>query len=158
MQWYELNPKRLEVEIYLMQANGVNFELYEDENSNLLWRGPLHVLGHIHRDVRIVYPANFPYEPINLYILGPKLPPSEHVWHDGKICYCKFEEWDTGWTAFAVYLTAIRFLYEYYSGKIERSDFHILPYDRNVWRIIHRSDNGNFTKGLFKRILRVLRE
>ena len=145
MQWYELDPERLEIEIRLMEGEGVNFQLCRDENYNLLWRGPIRVRGHLHRDVRLVYPETFPYEPIELYILEPKLPPFEHVAINGRVCYCRREEWNPDWTALAVYLTAIRFLDEYYSGKMFKRRKQL------------SAPNFGDQESLFRRILEVLR-
>lgn len=121
MQWYEqtIFKKRLKVEILLMERNGVNFKLYQDDLGRLLWRGQLCVLGYYHGDVRLVYPESFPYKPIKVYIFDPKLPKiSHHIHEDGSICYIKPDEWSPEWTAYAVYLTTIRFLHDFYSGKI----------------------------------------
>jgi ubiquitin-protein ligase len=120
LQWYLTNEERLKLEIELMQKSGVNFQLFSDEYENLLWRGPLFVCNHYHSDVRLVYPENFPYERINVYVLDPKLPPlTHHVLEDGRICYMKDEEWSPNWTAYAVYLTTIRFLNDFYKGVME---------------------------------------
>jgi len=119
MQWYLNDKMRLKVEIELMKKGGVNFDLCQDENENLLWRGALTVLGHYHGDVRLVYPENFPYQQMVVYVLKPRLPPvSEHIFGDGTICYMKPSEWSPEWTAYAVYLTTIRFLNAFYSGKL----------------------------------------
>lgn len=119
MQWYLRNKRRLRVEIELMERNGVNFSLYMDEDENLLWRGPISVLGRYHEDVRLVYPKRFPYEEIEVYVLGPRLPQiTHHVFSDGRICYISPGEWTPEWTAYAVYLTTIRFLHDFYRGKM----------------------------------------
>jgi len=122
MQWYLEDKERLELEIELMEDKGVNFQLFQDEEGNLLWRGSLSIMGHYHSDVRLVYPENFPYEPIKVYILNPMLPTSNlHIHEDGSICYMREEEWSPDWTAYAVYLKTIEFLYEFYSGKMDYS-------------------------------------
>ena len=122
MQWYSLDRERLKVEVKLMERNGVNFQLCQDGLNNLLWRGPLYVLGHYHGDVRIVYPENFPNEQIRIYVLGPKLPRVNlHVHEDGSICTMKSEEWSPNWTAYAMYLKTIEFLNDFYSGKMNFS-------------------------------------
>jgi ubiquitin-protein ligase len=119
MQWYVYDKRRLKVEVALMERNGVNFELCMDEDGNLLWRGSICVLGHFHGDVRLVYPENFPYEPMKVYIFKPRLPRiASHVFVDGSICYLELGQWSPEWTAFAVYLTTIRFLHDFYSGKM----------------------------------------
>lgn len=119
MQWYLKDKQRLEIEIKLMENNGVNFQRFVDEDGNLLWKGCLIVLGHYHEDVRLVYTENFPYEPMRVYILKPQLPRIiHHICEDGRICYIEPDEWSADWTAYAVYLTTIRFLYDFYSGKM----------------------------------------
>ena len=119
MQWYLRDRDRLEVEIMLMEDAGVNFELYEDDFGNLLWRGSLLVRDHYHGDVRLVYDRDHPYKPMTVYVLEPKLPRvNPHIHPDGSICYIKSDEWSPEWTALAVYLTTIRFLDDFYSGKM----------------------------------------
>jgi ubiquitin-protein ligase len=113
------NKDRLKLEVELMQRSGANFQLCSDEHENLLWCGPLLVCNNYHSDVRLAYPENFPHEKIGVYVLSPKLPPvTHHVHEDGQICYMKDEEWSPDWTAYAVYLTTIRFLNDFYSGKM----------------------------------------
>lgn len=112
--------RRLKIEIALMEKHGVNFELCQDEFENLLWRGQLNVLGHYHEDVRLVYTQNFPYEPMRVYILHPRLPRRHHIYEDGSICYIAPNEWSPEWTAYAVYLTTIRFLHDFYTGEMRR--------------------------------------
>lgn len=123
-QWYLRDKKRLQIEVLLMKENGINFELCEDEDGNLLWRGPMIVRGHFHRDVRLVYDKDHPYKPMRVYIFEPKLPPvNPHIHSDGSICYCKPEEWSPEWTALKVYLVTIRFLDEFYSGKMNSESY-----------------------------------
>ncbi|MGQ9469217.1 MAG: hypothetical protein ACUVTD_05255 [Nitrososphaerales archaeon] len=122
MQWYKqlIYKRRLKTEIELMERNGVNFNLCLDENENLVWHGSLYILGYFHRDVRLVYPEFFPHSEMEVYILKPKLPRiTHHVSEDGKICYIHPSEWSPEWTAYAVYLTTVRFLHDFYSGKME---------------------------------------
>jgi len=89
--------------------------LYEDdENGELAWQGYLR--GHM---IRLVYSPNHPYEEMKVYVLQPKLPVVNlHIHSDGSICYMKNSEWHPEWTAYAVYLTTIRFLDEFYSGRM----------------------------------------
>ena len=134
MQWYLTNKSRLELEVEIMKGNGVNFQLCSDERGNLLWRGPLLVCGHYHSDVRLVYPENFPYQKIEVYVLNPKIPPViYHVHEDGRICYMKEDsEWSANWTAYTVYLTTIRFLYDFYNGKMYEAQYPIsLPLNQH---------------------------
>jgi hypothetical protein len=120
LQWYLFNKERLKVEIELMERNGVNFQLCQDGYGNLLWRGQLFVQNHLHKDVRLVYPENFPYTQIKIYILDPKLPKTSiHVHEDGSICVMKPEEWSPDWTAYAMYLKAIEFLNAFYRGELD---------------------------------------
>lgn len=122
MQWYLYNKERLKVEIELMERNGVNFQLYQDKSGNLFWRGSLHVLGHYHDDVRLVYPEDFPFKQIVIYVLEPKLPiVNIHIHADGSICVMKSDEWSPDWTAYAMYLKTIEFLHAFYSGKMDNS-------------------------------------
>jgi len=146
MQWYLKDEERLKLEIYLMEMKGVNFQLHQDEEGNLLWRGPLSVLGHYHDDVKLVYTENFPYEPIVVYVLKPKLPRiTIHVHEDGRICYIKPQEWNAGWTAYAVYLRTVSFLHEFYSGKM--CDYSPL--------ITHRTFQPRQRKGLLGRLMEI---
>jgi len=137
MQWYIRDKDRLRAEIMLMEDAGVNFDLYEDEEGNLLWRGSVSIMGHYHGDVRLVYDKNHPYEPITVYVLEPKLPPvNPHIHPDGSICYIKPEEWSPEWTALAVYLTTIRFLRDFYSGKMENGPPSIMNSFANLLRAL----------------------
>jgi len=120
MQWYLRKKKRLMLEIELMESKGVNFQLCQNDYGDLLWRGSLCVLGNYHNDVRLVYLEDFPYEPMDVYVLEPSLPTSyHHVFSDGRICYIKPEEWNPSWTAYDVYLTTIRFLHDFYLGEMD---------------------------------------
>jgi ubiquitin-protein ligase len=120
MQWYLTKKKRLILEIELMESKGVNFQLCRNDRGDLLWRGPLCVSSFYHDDVRLVYPEHFPYKPMDVYVLKPSLPLSNlHVYHDGRICYLRPEEWSPNWTAYEVYLTTIRFLHDFYSGEMD---------------------------------------
>lgn len=133
MQWYLIYPERLEAEISLMRDNGVNFTLWQDCCGNLLWRGSLSILGHYHGDVRLVYPEYYPEMPIVVYVLEPKLPMDNvHIHEDGSICYIKPDEWYPDWNAYWVYLTTIRFLREYYSGKMSRHSFSYTPTQKGL--------------------------
>jgi len=119
VQWYLVNKKRLKAEIKLMEDNGVNFDLYTDDRENLFWRGALRVSGHYHGDVRLVYNQNHPYVQMDDYVLDPQLPQTtHHIFSDGRICYIGPAEWSPEWTAFAVYLTTIRFLEDFYAGRM----------------------------------------
>lgn len=103
----------------MMKENGVNFTLCQDDGGNLLWRGPLSVLGHYHGDVRLVYSEDFPDEPMIVYVFEPRLPTvNVHIHYDGSICYILPEEWYSDWNAYWVYLSTIRFLHDFYSGKM----------------------------------------
>lgn len=120
MQWYLRKKKRLMLEIELMESRGVDFQLCQNDYGDLLWRGPLFVLGYYHDDVRLVYLEDFPYEPMDVYVLEPSLPSSNlHVFDDGRICYLRPEEWSPRWTAYDVYLTTIRFLNDFHLGEID---------------------------------------
>jgi len=122
LQWYLKDKRRLAVEIELMENNGVNFQLYQDDYDNLIWHGPLSVLGRYHNDVRLVYTENFPFEPMKVYVFEPQLPKvNVHIHEDGSICYIEPKEWNANWTAYAVYLTTIRFLNDFYSGRMDSS-------------------------------------
>jgi len=100
-----------------MNRHAPFFFLYQDdETDKLVWRGPLSVHGHYHADVRLVYNEAHPYLKMKVYVLQPQLPcVNLHIHEDGEICYEK-NEWNPEWTAYAVYLTTIRFLEEFYSG------------------------------------------
>jgi hypothetical protein len=122
LQWYLKDKRRLALEIELIENNGVNFQLCQDDNNNLIWRGPLSVLGHYHGDVRLIYTENFPSEPMKVYVFEPRLPKVNiHIHEDGSICYIEPNEWNANWTAYAVYLTTIRFLNDFYSGRMDNS-------------------------------------
>lgn len=122
LQWYLTDKERLAVENGLMERNGVNFRLCQDEFGNLLWCGPLYILGNYHSDVRLVYPEEFPYKQLNVYVLEPKLPKVNiHIHEDGSLCVMKGDEWSPDWTAYAMYLKTIEFLDAFYSGKMDSS-------------------------------------
>lgn len=119
MAWYLTDKKRLKAEIRLMEENGVNFQLCTNDEGHLLWHGALTVSGHYHGDVRVVYADMFPSVPMEVYIFEPKLPlVNVHIHENGSICYIAPREWNANWTAFAVYLTTIRFLEEFYAGRM----------------------------------------
>jgi hypothetical protein len=152
LQWYLTNKARLKLEVELMESNGVNFQLYTDEHGNLLWRGPLLVCNHYHSDVRLVYPENFPYQKMDVYVLGPKLPlVTHHVSSEGKICYMRGEEWSPEWTAYAVYLTTIRFLNDFYNGKMYETWYLRLP--SSQYQVSQPQDEN---KNIFKRMWRAV--
>jgi len=94
------------------------FLCQDDDTGNLVWRGSLSIRRHHHGDVRLVYDKSHPYLKMKAYILWPQLPcVNMHIHEDGEICYQK-NEWNPEWTAYAVYLTAIRFLNDFYSGRM----------------------------------------
>jgi len=133
-QWYLLDKDRLRIELRLMERNGVNFQLCRDEYGNLLWRGPLCIRGHYHGHVRIVYPENFPFEQIRIYVFEPMLPRVNlHIHEDGSICTMKPEEWSPNWTGLAMYLKTIEFLDSFYSGKM-RNEVVLTPADVGTYR------------------------
>ena len=135
MQWYLRDKRRLRAEIELMEQNGVNFELYTDDDENLLWKGPLYVSNHYHGDVRLVYSEIHPFKQMTVFIMDPSLPCINlHVHQNGTVCYIRDEEWSPEWTALAVYLTAIRFLSDYYSGDMGSSLHYSLPHHEYVPR------------------------
>jgi hypothetical protein len=102
-----------------MNRYASSFSLFQDDTTgNLLWRGSVSVRGHQHEDVRLVYSEDHPCEDIKVFIFKEKLPcVNYHIHSDGSICYT--DRWDPQWTALAVYLTVIRFLDEFYSGRME---------------------------------------
>jgi ubiquitin-protein ligase len=101
-----------------MNQHAPSFSLcQEDSTGNLIWRGSISSHGHCHDDVRLVYSENYPYEQIVVYIFREQLPRvNYHIHSDGSICYT--DRWSPEWTALAVYLTVIRFLDEFYSGRM----------------------------------------
>jgi hypothetical protein len=139
MQWYLTDKRRLKAEIRLMEQNGVNFELCVDGDENLLWRGSFYVSNQYHGDVRLVYDEIHPYKQMTVYILDPPLPHTNlHVHSDWTICYIRENEWSPEWTAFAVYLTTIRFLNDYYSGNmIDHIPYQVyVPREKSIFEKI----------------------
>jgi ubiquitin-protein ligase len=120
MEWYQsqAGARRLEIERKQMEKGAPQFSLYHDtETEELVWRGSVSVQGHSH-EIRLVYSENHPYEIMTVYVLKPSLQKhSVHVHDDSSICYMK-DEWSPEWTAFSVYLTVLRFLDDYYSGRM----------------------------------------
>lgn len=123
MPWYQTlrGTKRLNLETRQMKRYAPSFFLYkEDETGDLLWRGRISVRHHQHRDVRLVYDRDHPYEEMKVFVLNEKLPCDNwHIHSDGSICYIKSNEWHPEWTALTVYLTVLRFLDDFYSGGME---------------------------------------
>jgi len=69
--------------------------------------------------VRLVYDNNHPYEKIKVFVLREQLPcVNNHIHADGSICYIADNEWNPEWTAYAVYVTAKRFLEDFWSGRM----------------------------------------
>jgi ubiquitin-protein ligase len=100
-----------------MKKGAPQFSLYlDDETGELIWQGSVCVRGHSH-EARLVYSRNHPYEKMAVYV-NPRLRNSLHVHSDGSLCYMRNEEWSPEWTAFSVYLTILRFLDDYYSGRM----------------------------------------
>ena len=124
MEWYQTQAgaRRLEIERKQMEK-APQFSLCHDtETEELVWRGSIVFNGHSHQDVRLVYDENHPYEQMRVYVLKPKLRPRTqgerlHVHEDGSICYIRYE-WNPNWTAFTVYLTVVRFLDDFYNGRM----------------------------------------
>jgi ubiquitin-protein ligase len=116
--WYRTRAKRLELEIKQMQKGAPQFSLWHDtDTGRLMWRGSVCVRGHSH-EVRLVYSKNHPYEKMTVYV-KPKLTRSSlHIHSDGSLCYMGGSEWNAQWTAFSVLLVVIRFLDDYYSGRM----------------------------------------
>jgi ubiquitin-protein ligase len=123
MQWYRTREgaKRLELEAKQIETENDSCKLtlyQDDETDDLLWQGSVCVKGHSH-EVRLVYSENHPYEKMTVYVLKPGLRKhSVHIHDDGSICYMKDDEWSPEWSAFTVFLTLLRFLDDYYSGRM----------------------------------------
>ena len=114
-KWYQKSKgkQRLKAEMVQILNNQAKLELFEDSSKKkLLWQGS----GFGHK-IKLVYPDRYPFEQINVHISNPKLPiVNNHIHADGTICYIKDNEWSPEFTAYAVFLTTIRFLDEFYSG------------------------------------------
>lgn len=126
MQWYRTDDgvKQLRFEKALMNRFFSRFSLYADDYDNLFWSGPIYLddLGKGHSDVQLVYNYNHPYSMMEVYVTKPSLNPSvsHHIREDGKkICYLKGEDWRLTYTAVTVTGMAIRFLREYWTGRLE---------------------------------------
>jgi len=125
MEWYltRAGAKRLQLEAEQMQSDegSRRFSLYHDtETGDLMWRGPVSVHGHLHQDVRLIYDENHPYEKMTIYVRKPELMKHTiHIHPDGSCCVMRDEEWSPQWTPYTVYLTVLRFLTDYYEGRLE---------------------------------------
>ena len=96
------------------------FRLFQIEEGELGWRGGLRNASYFHREVRLVYGPHHPYEQMKVFILEPRLPRSNHhIFPDGSVCYQSGGDWCPDWTVFSVYLTVIRFLDDFYSGRMD---------------------------------------
>ena len=126
MQWYrtEDGVERLRFEKALMNRFFPQFSLFADDYDNLFWSGPIHLpdLGREHGDVHLLYGYGHPYSMMEVYVYRPSLNPSvsHHIREDGKkICYLKDSHWRLTYTAVTITGMAIRFLREYWTGRLE---------------------------------------
>lgn len=113
-----MEKKRFALEYRMLGEHGINFDPYLDEEGNYRLLGDMTVRGHCHT-VMLVFDKNHPYVPIKVYVENPRLPKSRHVFDDGSICYTHSDEWSPSCTALDVILTTMRFLDDFYSGKME---------------------------------------
>jgi len=153
MQWYLDNKGRLRIEVGKFERNGVNYHLCKDDLGNLLWNGTLSSHGHYHNNVSIVYPEHFPFEQIRIYILGPQLPMiNNHIHGDGSICVMRPEEWNPNWTGYTMYLKAMEFLDDYYSGSMSSTYIPPLPVSPILSNRNDRGQSGiiGFIKEVFR--------
>jgi len=114
--WYQTTQgqRRLQAETAQMRRNTSFLLNQDDENGKLAWKG--HLGGH---DILLEYSDEHPDKKMIAYVTNPQLPcVNLHIHPDGTICYMKDQEWSPDWTAYTVYLTAIRFLDDFHRGRM----------------------------------------
>ena len=122
IQWYLVRKDRLVAESKVMKLSFPQFKLKRLKGGALAWRGEIVSNKGNRYDIALIYPENFPYEPIKAYILFPKLhPDTPHVFADGSLCL--FAPSDRGWddsitaATMAAKVAAWIFAYEYWLEK-----------------------------------------
>ncbi len=97
MFWYETQRDRLSIEEDAMNKKFPGFELEMQDDGTLYWHGTLP--GHIDKNKRdeivIEYPANYPYEAPQSFIVYPDIDLSPHRYKNGSICL--FDNEETRW-------------------------------------------------------------
>ncbi len=118
--WY-LDRDRLGDEIREVQRIlGPDFQLYMDDEKGLsswesfFWMG--HHPGGPHV-IRASYSPLHPLEQMRISTIPDDLD-THHRLGDGSLCYLKPQEWSPDWTAATALGQAIRFLTDYYEGRV----------------------------------------
>lgn len=117
--WFSLNVNRLRKETLEMQRifNG-RFQLYEDtEKSGRSWARFIWIGFDPRGRHEIVarYSKLHPFRQMEIKVI-PDIETKHKI--GGGICYLEDHEWNPDWTAATAIATAIRFLSDYYNGRI----------------------------------------
>jgi ubiquitin-protein ligase len=120
---------RLRLEVEAMRATFSNtFKLVVPQGNALLeWHGVVDInlstLTQHEHQIRIMYPADYPYRPAEAYVMRPKIYSEKHQYEDGQLCLFNPKDGEHyGWnpsksTAVTVASWAIQWLYAYYTWR-----------------------------------------
>lgn len=106
---------------------GSTFRLVVPEHGLLYWIGDVEInltrLRERLHQVKIVYPANYPNEPAEAYIIEPRIYSKKHQYVDGQLCLFNPKDGESyGWnpsksTAVTVASWAVQWIYAYYTWR-----------------------------------------
>ncbi len=119
---------RLALEVEAMRSTFDNtFRLVVPERGLLYWDGTVEVnlatLARPEHRLKITYPADYPIQPAEAYVLKPRIYSEKHQYEDGQLCLFNPKDGEHyGWnpgesTAVTVASWAIQWLYAYYTWR-----------------------------------------
>lgn len=119
---------RLLLEVEAMRSTfDSTFRLVVPERGLLYWDGEVEVnldtLARPEHRLKIVYPADYPNNPAEAYVLKPRIYSEKHQYEDGQLCLFNPKDGqEYGWnpgksTAVTVAGWAIQWLYAYYTWR-----------------------------------------
>jgi hypothetical protein len=94
-QWHTVKPSILRRERQIVERNYPNFSLHNTGDGSLYWQGVVKTWQGKEYEIRLSYPANFPYKPIRAHVLNPNIKESRHIYPDGHLCL--FDKDDKAW-------------------------------------------------------------
>ena len=100
-QWYRVRPPLLRQEKQVMRRLYPKFQVDTTSEGDCFWQGVVTTWGGKEYEVRLVYPAAFPYRPPKVFVVNPKIKRSRHIYPDGHLCLFHKEDntWEPNTTA-----------------------------------------------------------
>lgn len=94
-QWHQVRPTLVRRERQAMHRFYPNLSLKTAPSGDLYWQGSVTTWTGNDYEIRVQYPARFPYAPPKAFVVNPKIPQSRHIYKDGHLCL--FHKDDKAW-------------------------------------------------------------